>query len=227
MASTGVRLLLIAAALTIASVYVASAADIYVDASATGANNGSSWEDAFTTIQAGISAALPGDVVWVNRGVYNENIDFLGKPITVTSIDPLNPAVVASTVIDGGGNGSVVKFVSGESNDSVLTGFTIQNGTGTLIDGVTYGGGIYCGIGCSPTIRHNIIINCTADVGGAIYTRGNTPPQITDGPSASYPYAGKGEEITLSVTAQDLDGDILTYTWTPLDGGSILVRDHP
>ncbi|MDH7602331.1 MAG: hypothetical protein QHI38_09305, partial [Armatimonadota bacterium] len=222
MASTGARAFLLVVIMALASVGPLQAADIYVDAAASGAGNGTSWQDAFTTIQAGINAASPGDVVWVNRGIYTENIDFLGKAITVTSTNPLDPEVVASTIIDGGGNGSVVKFVSGESTDSVLTGFTIRNGTGTLVDGLTYGGGIYCGIGCSPTIRRNIIVDCSADVGGAIYTRGNTPPQITGGPSPAYPYVGKGVGITLSVTAEDADGDSLTYMWAPLDGGSII-----
>ncbi|MGQ9454251.1 MAG: Ig-like domain-containing protein, partial [Armatimonadota bacterium] len=102
-----------------------------------------------------------------------------------------------------------------------MQGFTIRNGTGKLVNSVRYGGGIYCGVGCAPTIRYNRIVNCTADVGGAIYTLGNTAPQITAGPSPEYPYVGKGSDISLTVSATDPDGDSLTYTWTPLDGGSI------
>jgi len=44
---------------------------IYVDASATGENDGSTWDDAFTDLQAGLDAAVtPGDELWVAAGVY-------------------------------------------------------------------------------------------------------------------------------------------------------------
>ena len=72
--------------------------------------------DSFSTIQAAIDAAFfPGDVVLVAPGVYQENLTFLGKTITVRSSD--GPAV---TVIDGSGltlgptQGSVVNFTSGD-----------------------------------------------------------------------------------------------------------------
>lgn len=199
----------------------AMAADVYVDAAATGAGNGTSWTDAYTTIQTAINAASAGDVIHVRAGVYNENVDFAGKAVTLTGVDPLDPAVVAATVIDGGDTGSVVTFNSGETSASVLSGFTIRNGNGTLVDGRRYGGGIYIGIDCKPTIRHNVITGCSADVGGGIYAKGNTPPIIGDGPTAAYPYVGTGQNVGLSVTATDDDNDTLSYTWTPLDGGSI------
>ena len=81
------------------------------------------------TIGAAINAAADGDHVVVAHGTYCESIDFMGKAITVRSNDPTDPAVVAATIIDGGGvEFHVVKCVTGEGPDTVLNGFTITGG---------------------------------------------------------------------------------------------------
>ncbi|MCH8967091.1 MAG: hypothetical protein IID43_05395, partial [Planctomycetes bacterium] len=64
--------------------------------------------DDFATIQAGINAAQDGDEVVVSPGTYFENINFVGKDITVRSVAPLDPFVVQWTVIDGRALNSVV-----------------------------------------------------------------------------------------------------------------------
>lgn len=127
----------------------------------------------YKTIQAAIDVANHGDTVIVapdlaNNGSYLENIEFIGKAITVKSSG--GPLV---TTIDGSRNvgrrGSVVTFQNGEGLKSLLDGFTITNGTGRPIAVGTIGGGIYCGKKCSPTIQNNIITRNSAGGGGGIF----------------------------------------------------------
>jgi parallel beta-helix repeat protein len=130
-------------------------------------------------IQDAIDAAANGDTVLVAPGTYVENIDFLGKAITVASES--GPLV---TVLDGGDPvepkyGCAAKFVSGEKPDSVLEGFTITNGTGYYVQaagGQRYGGGVFCT--CSPTLKNNIITGNEADEGGGICCLGSSSPEI-------------------------------------------------
>ena len=114
--------------------------------------------DDFPTIQAAIdsSAVVNGDTVIVRAGTYVENINFLGKAITIRS--ELGPDF---TVIDGKNgvypNLSVVTFENGEGLDSVIDGFTITNGEGYITFlGDSLGGGIFC-FQASPTIKNNIV----------------------------------------------------------------------
>ncbi|MCZ6652153.1 MAG: right-handed parallel beta-helix repeat-containing protein [Planctomycetota bacterium] len=124
------------------------------------------------SIQAGIDAADPGDEVVVAEGTYFENINFNGKAITVRSTDPTDPAVVANTIIDGGGSGSVVTCNSSEGPDTVLSGFYITNGL------ALYGGGMK-NQGTSPTVTY-----CTFDGNLAIENGGgmdnnNSSPMVS------------------------------------------------
>ncbi|WP_338814297.1 choice-of-anchor D domain-containing protein [Bernardetia sp. Wsw4-3y2] len=50
--------------------YTQAQAQRYVDASATGANNGTSWTDAYTSLQSAISGATAGTQIYVAKGTY-------------------------------------------------------------------------------------------------------------------------------------------------------------
>ena len=127
----------------------------------------------------------------VSAGTYHENINFLGKAVTVRSADP---NVAAGTIIDGNAPadinfGSVVTFNSGENANSVLTGFTITGGTGSWLSvyweyqGYRWnrcGGGILCSNHSSPTIRKNILTANRAGQGAGIYCYNYSDANISD-----------------------------------------------
>ncbi len=92
----------------------------------------------YGTIQAAINAAIDGDTVIVAQGTYYENVNLGGKSITLTSTDPNDPNVVATTIIDANGSGTVVTLPDTTSPNYVLAGFTITDGN------AEYGGGIHC-----------------------------------------------------------------------------------
>jgi beta-glucanase (GH16 family) len=109
----------------------------------------------YSTIQSAIKASSNGDTVLVSEGTYYENINFLGKAITVAStfLTTGDTSHISRTIIDGSkpsnsDSGSVVYFISGEDTNSVLCGFTITGGTGTyFMYGGSYaraGGGVFC-----------------------------------------------------------------------------------
>ncbi len=149
----------------------------------------------FDNIQAAIDDANNGDIVIVEPNTYYENINFTGKSITFTSLDPDDSAIVEGTVIDGGGVGPTVTFSGSENSDSLLIGFTIRGANNT------WGGGIK-GNNCSGTIRQCIITENNAAFGGGLYEfDGLISNCVVSNNSAS---RGGG--------LRDCDGDIINCT---------------
>ena len=132
----------------------------------------------YETIQQAIFAAQNGDEVVIAPGTYtgtnNWDINFLGKVITVRSVDPLDPSIVATTIIDcelqphrG------VVFTNGEPETSVLDGLTIRHGNSSSGAGIQITSG-------SPTIQHCIFTKCQSiQHGGAVYVAGASPRFIS------------------------------------------------
>jgi predicted outer membrane repeat protein len=118
------------------------------------------------TIQAAIDDCNQGDVVVVEPNTYYENINFGGKSITLRSTEPNDPNVVAATVIDANGSGTVITFPDIADANCVLTGLTITGGNA----GSDYGGGIDCWNG-TITITNCRFAGSFAERGGGIYGR--------------------------------------------------------
>ena len=107
---------------------------IYVDDIADPLEDGS-LSHPFDEIQEAIDTAIDGDTVIVLAGTYYENVDVNDLDITLTSFDPNDPNVVASTIIDANSLGRCITITD---SNSIIAGFTITNG---LADD---GGGLHC-----------------------------------------------------------------------------------
>jgi hypothetical protein len=173
------------------------------------------------TIQAGINAANNGDTVLVAPGTYYENINFIGKAITVKS-----SSGAKVTVIDGGGVAPVVTFDTNESSSSMVNGFTLQHGISTV--GTLYmGGGIFVYF-ASPTIKNNIIENNNACGGGGIGVYYSSPTILTNtvtGNSQSSCYGGDGAIKVVGDGSAQIVGNSIRNNTSPIGdcGGISLV----
>jgi len=112
----------------------------------------------YSTIQEAIDIAADGDVVIIQPGTYtgpgNYNIDIYEKEITIRSIEPENPSIVAATVIDPEYAGNGFNFYGGsgggEDLSFVLDGLTLKRASGREY------GAIVCQHS-SPVIRNCVV----------------------------------------------------------------------
>ncbi|MBI5491230.1 MAG: hypothetical protein HY905_28120 [Deltaproteobacteria bacterium] len=117
--------------------------------------------DDFLTIQEAIDAAVDGQLICVEPGLYVGRIDFLGKRIHVVGF--AGPDV---TTIEPDGAGAVVRFVTGETAETIFEGFTVRGGHPSFLG--LDGGGILVG-SASPTLRNlTIRENRSRNSGGGV-----------------------------------------------------------
>jgi hypothetical protein len=132
----------------------------------------------YATVQAAIDSAGPGDTVLVAPGRYYENLRFGPRNFVLTSHYALggDRSHIAATILDGSrpadpDTASVIIMDGDQDSTTVIQGFTITGGRGTLwLDPrhkLLYreGGGILCEF-ASPVIQYNIIEGNEAVEGG-------------------------------------------------------------
>jgi uncharacterized repeat protein (TIGR01451 family) len=164
---------------------------------AAGAGNGSSWTDAYTTIQAALNAATGGTPyqIWVVAGTYKSspafqlknNVaiygGFAGSETDLTARNWTTNVTTLSGVLQdaGGGTFHANNVVTGGSVDgtAVLDGFTVTGGAGDTLWYVDHpswgkGGGIYVDSG-SPTLSNLTVSGNSSLVGGGMYLHSGNP----------------------------------------------------
>ena len=171
---------------------------LYVDADATGNNNGRSWVDAFTNLQDALSIAeaYPEvEEIHIAQGTYkpaepsgNRNVTFqlfqylairggyagFGEPDPDTRNIETYETILSGDLNGNDGpnftnRGDNSYLVLKGRNGSVLDGFTITGG-----DGGVQGGGIHSG-SSDTTIINCTVINNRAGYGGGLYSYNGSP----------------------------------------------------
>lgn len=170
---------------------------IYVNALADGANTGTSWTNAYPTLTSALSAARPGDTIWVAGGTY--------RP-TSTGERTATFTLKAGVAIYGGFVGTEHRLSQRDWMTNVVTlsgdlqandvGFTnmgdnsyhvVTGATGAILDGVVirggnaseweideHGGGLY-NVNSSPILTNVIISGNDATYGGGMANIGSSP----------------------------------------------------
>jgi hypothetical protein len=178
----------------------------------------------YSTIQLAIDNATDGDTVLVQPGTYVENVNINGQNIVVGSLflTTGDTSFISQTVIDGGGIESVVSFYNEVGPSTVLTGFTIMNGS-------SYdGGGIHCEY-ANPTLSNLIVKNNRAERlgGGIFYLTGDFGHNLRD---TTYTLrnilvkgniAAQGGGIACSTATARMRGLVISNNSATISGGGI------
>lgn len=218
---------------------------IYVDDSATGANNGTSWQDAYTSVFFALQSAATHDELWVAEGTYvpvavNAPVASLVSCVAVyggfvgteASVDE-RPMPLAATIFSGDFAGD--DGVGGYSDNSfhVVVASSVEN---VLVDGVTITGGNASDVGQgaqgggaivvdSTVVLEDIVFlaNVANQAGGGLRVDGahvTVSGATFDGNSASVGGAVSSALSTLDISATSVLGNVASGS-----GGGLVAID--
>jgi uncharacterized delta-60 repeat protein len=171
---------------------------MYVDANATGANNGTSWANAYKYLQNALTAATSGYDIWVAQGTYRPDRDTAhpgGTSSRTATFQLKNGVALYGGFPSGGGwssrdpnshqtilSGDI--GVAGNNSDNSYNVVTCYNlNSSAILDGFTItagnangnvGGGMSNGYS-SPTVTNCSFFSNSAGAGGGMYNYSSSP----------------------------------------------------
>ena len=178
---------------------------IYVDANATGADNGSSWTDAFNYLQDALATAISGEEIWVAEGTYKPDQGggktpgdanatfqlingvelyggFAGGETSLEQRDWENNVTILSGDIGVADSNSDNSYhvVTGSATNStaVIDGFTITQGNARGSGITRSGGGMYNYQGSPKVINCTFVENIAQFYGGGMYNDYNSNANV-------------------------------------------------
>lgn len=198
---------------------------VFVDQSASGANDGSSWKDAFTSLDQGIAAAQANWQIWVAKGTYKRGSTTSQAVVTMAAnvamyghfkgteagLADRDLKSADETLLDGE---STVR-VANAANAALLDGFVLQHGS------AVQGAGLY-----AVGIQGLKVANCrfdsdnASDSGGAVYAiNSDLSLERTTVRSCNASGAAFGGGLYLSSTTATIDGCEISHNMGGTGGG--------
>lgn len=175
-------------------------ATLFVNLNATGSDDGSSWNNAYTDLQDAITASQDGDQIWVADGTYkptdgqDRSISFqlksgveiyggfAGGEASLEARDIESNQTILSGDLgiadDNSDNSYHVVEASNTNSEALLDGFFITAGNADGEDSFENGGGIYSEQGNATFSNLTIFGNNTEGEGGGFYTTEPANPEV-------------------------------------------------
>lgn len=221
----------------------------YVNASASGANNGASWADAYTGLQAAL-LNMNCTEIWVAVGTYyptgganraatfqlkNGVAIYGGFVGTETTRDQRDSDPATNNTILSGDIGATnvssdnsyhVVTGGGTDNTAVLNGFTVTAGNANGGSPNNRGAGMYNN-GGSPTVMNVIFNGNSAIQGGGLYNASSSPALtgVTFSSNSAAPFGGGLYNVNSSPTLTNVIFD--DNSATIQGGGMFNTNSHP